>query len=203
MLTSSASEPAAATAQSAGKLIVLTGPSGVGKGTLVKQLLRRQPQLYLSISTTTRSPRLGEINGRDYYFVNRDYFQQMIEREQLLEWAEYAGNYYGTPRGTVMEQIQQGKQVLLEIELAGARTIGKTFPDAYRIFILPPSLTELERRLRARAQDSEMAIAQRLQRAEAEIAAAGEFDCQIVNQDLETALRELEAAIFNRPGGEP
>jgi len=196
MLTSRSPDFAPAKKDSAGKLIVLTGPSGVGKGTLVKKLLARHPQLYLSVSATTRSPRLGEVNGRDYYFVDRNSFQQMIERGQLLEWAEYAGNYYGTLRATVEEQMALGRFVLLEIELIGARIVGETFPEAHRIFILPPSLEELERRLRARAQDSEAAIAQRLQRARTEIAASHEFDRQIVNCDLETALQELETAIF-------
>ncbi|NJK99379.1 MAG: guanylate kinase [Spirulinaceae cyanobacterium SM2_1_0] len=196
MLTSHSPEPVPATLPSAGKLIVLTGPSGVGKGTLVKALLARHPQLYLSVSATTRSPRMGEVNGKDYFFVDRDYFKQMIAREQLLEWAEYAGNYYGTPRAAVEEQVARGRRVLLEIELVGARIIGQTFPQACRIFILPPSVAELERRLRARAKDSEAAIAKRLRRAEAELAAAHEFDCQITNCDLETALQELEAAIF-------
>ncbi len=197
MLTSRSSQSSPASDKSAGKLVVLTGPSGVGKGTLVKVLLARHPQLYLSVSATTRQPRLGEVNGKDYYFVDRGYFQQMLERGQLLEWAEYAGNYYGTLRAPVEEQIAAGKRVLLEIELVGARNIRQTFPDAEQIFILPPSLDELERRLRDRAQDSEAAIAKRLQHAKAEIAASDEFDRQIVNGNFETAIRELEASIFS------
>ncbi len=181
----------------AGKLIVLTGPSGVGKGTLVRSLLARHPQLYLSVSATTRTPRPGEINGKDYYFVSRQDFEAMVKGGQLLEWAEYADNYYGTPRSKVEEQINQGRSVLLEIEVVGARAIKQTFADALRLFILPPSLAELERRLRGRGNDSEAAIARRLERAKAEIAASGEFDRQIVNDDLETALKEIEAAIFS------
>ena len=181
---------------SAGRLIVLTGPSGVGKGTIVRSLLQRHPELYLSVSVTTRSPRPSEIDRQHYYFVSRDRFEQMVTQGELLEWAEFAGNYYGTPRLPVEQQISQGKWVLLEIELKGARQIRQTFPHALRIFILPPSLAELEQRLRTRGQDSEAAIARRLQQAQAEIDAAAEFDVQVVNDDVETALSQIEAALF-------
>lgn len=180
----------------AGKLIVVTGPSGVGKGTLLRSLLARHPELYFSISATTRQPRPGEIDGQHYYFVSRDKFEQMVTAGELLEWAEYAGNYYGTPRSQVERQIQQGRLVILEIEVVGARKINQTFPAALRIFILPPSLAELEWRIRDRGQDSEDAIVRRLNRAQAEIEAADEFDVQIVNDDVETALLNLEATIF-------
>ena len=183
--------------QTAGRLIVLTGPSGVGKGTLVRSLLQSHPELYLSVSVTTRSPRPGEINAKHYYFVSREQFEQMIAQEQLLEWAQFAGNCYGTPRQQVEEKIQQGKSVLLEIELEGARQIRTSFPQAMRIFILPPSMQELEQRLRGRDQDSEEAIARRLRRAEEEINAAGEFDFKIVNDNFETALKDIEAALFS------
>jgi guanylate kinase len=178
-----------------GKLIVITGPSGVGKGTLVRSLLEGHPELYLSISATTRTPRAGEVEGKDYYFLTRASFEAAIETGQLLEWAEYAGNYYGTPRARVEEQIARGKFVLLEIEVVGARRIKQTFPNALRIFILPPSLEELERRLRDRATDSEEAILKRLERAKAEMATCNEFDVQIINDDLATALKEIEEAI--------
>ncbi len=184
-----------------GRLIVLTGPSGVGKGTLVRSLLGRHPELYLSISVTTRSPRPGEIDGKHYYFVSRSQFEQMVTKGELLEWAEFAGNYYGTPRLPVEEQISQSKSVLLEIELEGARKIRKTFPLALRIFILPPSLKELEQRLRGREQDSEEAIARRLRRAQEEINAAGEFDFKIINDNFETALNDIEAALFKGARG--
>jgi len=179
-----------------GKLIVLTGPSGVGKGTLLRSLLQRHPELYFSVSMTTRPPRSGEIPGQHYYFVSRAQFEQMASRGELLEWAEFAGNYYGTPRQPVLEQIRQGKSVVLEIELVGARQIRQTFPEALQIFIMPPSFAELERRIRSRAQDSEAAIARRLTRAREEINAAREFDLQVVNDDLEAALRAIEAALF-------
>ncbi|MBV9386583.1 MAG: guanylate kinase [Chroococcidiopsidaceae cyanobacterium CP_BM_ER_R8_30] len=184
-----------------GRLIILTGPSGVGKGTLVRSLLQRHPELYLSRSMTTRSPRPDEIAGQHYDFVSRSQFEQMIDADELLEWAEFAGNYYGTPRKPVTEQIAQGKWVLLEIELEGARKVHQKFPSALRIFILPPSLVELEQRLRGRGQDSEVAILQRLDRARAEIEAAGEFDIQIINDNFETALSRVEAALFGREEG--
>lgn len=180
----------------AGKLIVLTGPSGVGKGTLVRSLLQRHPELYLSISVTTRSPRAGEIDAQHYYFISREKFKEMVAQGELLEWAEFAGNCYGTPRQQVEEKIRQGKWVLLEIELEGARQIRATFPEALRIFIMPPSMQELEQRIRNRGQDSEEAIARRLRRAQEEINAAGEFDFEIINDDFETALKDIEAALF-------
>lgn len=179
-----------------GHLIVITGPSGVGKGTLLRSLLQRHPELLFSVSATTRPPRPGEVEGKNYYFVDRDQFTEMIARGELLEWAEFAGNLYGTPRRAVEQQIQQGNLVVLEIELQGARQIRETCPEALQIFILPPSLPELERRIRERAQDPELAIARRLERAQEEIQAADEFDIQIVNDDFEQALNQLEAALF-------
>ena len=181
---------------SPGRLIVLTGPSGVGKGTLMQALLKRHPELYYSVSVTTRSPRPGEINGENYYFISRTKFEQLVSQGEFLEWAEFAGNYYGTPREAVLNQVRSGNLVVLEIELKGARQISTSFPSALSIFILPPSLNELESRIRGRAQDSEEAIARRLRRAQEEIQAADEFDVQIVNDDLETALKAIEATLF-------
>jgi guanylate kinase len=178
------------------KLIVLTGPSGVGKGTLLQSLLSRHPQLALSISTTTRQPRSGEVEGKDYYFVSRQQFETMINSDQLLEWAEYAGNYYGTPRSYVTQKLAEGQSVILEIEVVGARAIKKVFPDALLLFILPPSVEELEARLRGRGNDPESAIIRRLERSKEEIALSSQFDYQIVNDDLLTALKNLENAIF-------
>ncbi|MBW4626824.1 MAG: guanylate kinase [Brasilonema octagenarum HA4186-MV1] len=180
-----------------GKLIILTGPSGVGKGTLMRSLLQRHPQLHYSVSVTTRSPRPGETNGKDYYFVSRREFEELVAAGELLEWAEFAGNYYGTPREAVMNQIRSGKRVVLEIELKGARQIHTCYPSALSIFILPPSMSELEKRIRGRAQDSDEAIARRLRCAQEEINAADEFDIQIVNDDFESALNSIEAAILS------
>lgn len=184
-----------------GYSIVLTGPSGVGKGTLIEVLKNRHPQLYLSISATTRKPRPGEVDGENYFFMEREAFQTAIEKGEFLEWAEYAGNYYGTPRHNVEKQMSLGKIVLLEIELVGARAIAESLPEAYRIFILPPSLDELERRLRDRGTESEAAITKRLARAKAELAASSEFDLQIINDDLEKAIAQIEKAIGERNFG--
>lgn len=181
--------------ETSGQLIVITGPSGVGKGTLVQLLLEKHPDYFLSISATTRSPRAGEEEGKSYYFLAKEEFQAWIAEEKLLEWAEYAGNYYGTPRQPVQEHIDQGKTVLLEIEVVGAQQVQQTFPSARRIFILPPSLEILEQRLRGRGSDSETAIAQRLAQAQQELAWAPEFDHQVVNDELEQALAQLTALI--------
>jgi guanylate kinase len=179
-----------------GRLVILTGPSGVGKGTLMKALLARHPELYYSVSVTTRSPRAGEIDGKHYYFMSRNKFEQLVAQGEFLEWAEFAGNYYGTPREAVMQQIRSGKTVVLEIELEGARQIRSSFPGALSLFILPPSMEELEKRIRGRATDSEDAISCRLHHAQQEVDAASEFDAQIINDDFETALHCIEEALF-------
>lgn len=180
-----------------GKLIVLTGPSGVGKGTLLKSLLERHPALYFSVSMTTRQPRSGETDGKEYYFVSLDKFKEMIAKQELLEWAEYAGNYYGTPRQPVEEKIALGKWVILEIEVAGARQIAQSFPEALRIFLLPPTPAVLEQRIRDRGLDQEAAIQKRLAKSKQEIAAAQEFDTQIINDDFMTTLEAIESLIFS------
>ena len=184
--------------QDQGKLVVITGPSGVGKGTIVKSLVKNNPQIFVSISATTRTPRSGEIDGINYYFVSRSQFEQMIDDSALLEWAEYAGNYYGTPIKPVIEGIEKGKTIVLEIEVLGARQVHENFPDATRIFILPPSFTELETRLRSRGNDSEEAIVKRLAKAKEELAVSDEFDYQVVNDNLKKAIREVENIIFTK-----
>lgn len=186
--------------QQPGKLIVITGPSGVGKGTLVTLLLQRHPQLRVSTSATTRQPRLGERDGVDYFFLSKEDFETAIHNQELLEWAEYAGNYYGTPKAGVIEQIDAGNYILLEIELAGARAIANIFPAAIRIFIMPPSIEELEHRIRNRGTNTEESIARRLEIARKEIAASDEFDFKIVNDNLDRAIAKLESTIFTSHG---
>ncbi|MEM9266224.1 MAG: guanylate kinase [Cyanobacteria bacterium P01_F01_bin.13] len=192
----------ATVSQSQGQLLVFTGPSGVGKGTLLRQLLKRHPDIQLSISATTRQPRPGEQHGKHYYFVTRSEFEAMVQAGQLLEWAEFAGNLYGTPRKPLDTMVAQGHVVILEIELEGARQVRNTLPTARQIFVLPPSLEELETRIRKRGQDSDAAISKRLGRAQVEIAAAAEFDIQIVNDNLERALNDLEMAVMAPPSME-
>ena len=174
------------------RLTVITGPSGVGKGTLVSQLLQRHPQIWLSVSATTRAPRTGEEEGHSYFFLSRERFEQQVAEGGFLEWAEFAGNLYGTPRAPVEAQLAAGRPVLLEIELEGARQVRQSFPAGFQLFIEPPSFEELERRIRGRGTDSEEAIARRLERARVELAAAAEFDAVLVNADLDSALTELE-----------
>ncbi len=183
----------------AGCLIVLAGPSGVGKGTLLNRLLQQHPEIEVSVSATTRKPRRGEIDAQHYYFLSPQQFKKMVENGELLEWAEFAGNCYGTPKAPIEAAIARGQQVILEIELVGARQIRKSFPEAKQIFIMPPNAESLEKRIRDRGQDSEEAIAKRLAQAQVELAAADEFDYHIVNDDLAAALSELEAAIFTLP----
>lgn len=173
-------------------LTVLTGPSGVGKGTLVQLLRQRHPQLWLSVSATTRPPRPGEQEGVHYFFHSPATFDALVEEGGLLEWARFAGNGYGTPRAAVEERLAQGIPVLLEIELEGARQVRRHCPEAFQVFVRPPSLAELERRIRGRGTDSEEAIVRRLARAEEELQAEPEFDAVVVNHELPQAVAELE-----------
>lgn len=175
-----------------GRLTVLSGPSGVGKGTLVRGLLARHPQLWLSVSATTRQPRAGEVEGEHYFFLSEQQFGQLAEDGGFLEWATFAGNRYGTPRAAVEQHLAAGQPVLLEIEVEGARQVRRSFPAGLQIFVAPPSFEELERRIRGRGTDAEEAIQRRLARAQVELEAAAEFDAVLVNGDLETATRELE-----------
>jgi guanylate kinase len=177
-------------------LIVFTGPSGVGKGTVLKALLARHPELHVSISATTRSPRSGEVDQVHYYFLTRSQFEAMVAQGEFLEWAEFAGNLYGTPRQPVLDRMAKGERVLLEIELEGARQVRKTAPDALQIFMQPPSIEELEARIRKRGQETEEAIARRLARAKVEMDSAHEFDVQIMNDDFDMTVEMLEDALF-------
>ncbi|KGG16493.1 MULTISPECIES: guanylate kinase [unclassified Prochlorococcus] len=176
-------------------LTVITGPSGVGKGTLVKKLLNSSNNIWLSVSATTRAPRLGEKEGTDYFFLKKKDFKNLVEAGGFLEWAEFAGNFYGTPREEVQKKLSKGKKVLLEIELDGARQVRNSFPDGFQLFIAPPSFKELETRIRARGTDSEDAIRRRLKRASEEIDAQNEFDAVVINDDIDIAFLEIKRLI--------
>lgn len=178
-----------------GTLFVVAAPSGAGKSTLVNALLEREPAISLSISHTTRPPRPGELYGRHYYFVERAEFEREIAEGIFLEHAEVHGNLYGTSRTTVAELLEQGRDVLLEIDWQGARQIRKSKPDCVSVFILPPSRAELERRLRGRGSDSAEVIARRLHNSREEIAHAHEFDYIIVNDDFDVALGDLQSIV--------
>ena len=176
---------------SKGLLIVFSGPSGAGKDTVLKSLMEREPGVRLSVSATTRGPREGEQDGRDYYFISRERFDQLVAEDKMLEHAEYCGNCYGTPSEPIEAWTQEGCDVILEIEVQGGAQIKKKRPDCVSIFILPPSLEVLEHRLRRRGTDSEEAIQKRLAAAKGEIAQPLQYDYVIVNDDLEPAVEQM------------
>lgn len=182
-------------AQPLGTLYIVTAPSGAGKTTLVHAVLEREPGLALSVSYTTRPPRPGEIDGRDYRFVSKEAFLRLRDGGELLEWAEVHGNYYGTSRTWIEAQLQQDRDVLLEIDWQGARQVRQLFGQAVGVFILPPSLEALEERLRRRGTDSEATIARRLAAAREEMRHVEEFDYAIINDRLERAIDELTAVV--------
>ncbi len=179
-----------------GVLIALSSPSGAGKTTLSKRLLSQNPDVVLSISCTTRKPRPGEINGQDYDFISVDEFKKRIDEDYFFEWAEVFGRYYGTPKTPVLEAIDEGRDVIFDIDWQGAQIIADQAPeDAVRIFILPPSLALLEDRLRKRGQDSDEVIRDRMNRAKDEISHWDEYDYVIVNDDFARALEKLNQAL--------
>ena len=179
-----------------GILAVVSGFSGAGKGTLMKALLSGYADQYaLSISATTRGPREGEVDGREYFFKTREQFEQMIARDELIEHACYVGNYYGTPKSYVMEQLEAGKNVILEIEIQGALKVKEKFPDTLLLFVTPPSAAELEHRLRGRGTETEEVIKNRLKRAVEEAEYMDRYDYILVNDDLETCVKEMHELI--------
>ena len=178
-----------------GNLFVISAPSGAGKSTLVNALLAQDPQLRLSISFTTRSPRPGEVDGRDYRFVDTQTFEAMLERGEFLESAEVHGNHYGTSQKWIDEIRAQEYDIVLEIDWQGAQQVRRLYPETVTVFILPPSMAELERRLRSRGKDSEKVIQRRLANAAVEIGHAAEFDYVIINNEFGEAGNDLAAVV--------
>ena len=173
------------------QLIILTGPSGVGKGTVIKEILGKEKEFWLSISATTRKPREGEKDGENYYFLNQEKFKEMIEQSLFLEWAQFAGNYYGTPLSSVDEKIEEGFTVLLGIEVEGARQIKDKFPNSISIFLLPPDKEDLDIRIRNRGTEKEEAIKKRLSRANYEISVSNQFDFQLTNHNVDETVKKI------------
>ena len=189
-------------AATSARLTVLSGPSGVGKGTVVAEVRRRHPDVWVSVSVTTRRPRPGEVDGEHYWFVDDDYFDWLIANDGLLEWAAYAGNRYGTPKAPVEEQLTAGSPALLEIELQGARQVRAKAPEAQLVFLAPPSWAALVSRLAGRGTELPEVQSRRLALAQAELDAAGEFDVVVVNDDVARAADEL-VGLLTAPPPEP
>lgn len=178
-----------------GLLIVLSGPSGVGKGTVCSVLRKEQSDIVYSVSATTRSPRIGEVEGINYFFKTREAFQQMIQNNELLEWAEYVGNYYGTPRRFVEETIQQGKDIILEIEVQGALKVKQTYPEGIFIFLIPPSLAELKNRIIHRGTENDENLIRRMNAAKEELKMLKYYDYAVVNDEISKAVKRIQAII--------
>jgi guanylate kinase len=178
-----------------GKVFVITGPSGVGKGTLIERLLEHVPELELSVSATTRDPRPGEVDGRDYHFLTPEEFERRVEAGDFLEHATYSGNRYGTLREEVERRLEEGRSVVLEIEVQGARQVREAMPEAVQIFIAPPDPAALRERLEGRGTDSAAAIERRLRTAETELEAQQEFPHVVVNDEVQNAASELEKLV--------
>ncbi|MCL2392390.1 MAG: guanylate kinase [Oscillospiraceae bacterium] len=182
-----------------GRLFIISAPSGTGKGTVIERLRQLRPELYYSISATTRKPRDGEVDGVSYYFVDHERFRELISSDAFLEYAEYIGEYYGTPKSLIQDCIYYGKDILLEIEVQGARQVMALDPEAVTIFIVPPSLEVLEQRLRGRKTESEEKLHARLERARLELEEKSDYDFVVVNDDIDRAAEEI-LSIIDRTG---
>lgn len=180
-----------------GKLVVVSGPSGVGKGTIVKTLVSRRDDVVESVSCTTRVPRAGEQHGREYYFLTKEDFMRRVEEDDFLEYDEHFGNFYGTPKSFVREKLKE-KSVILEIDVVGGLNAKRAFPECVLVMIVPPSVEELKRRLISRNSETEEEIENRLSRLEYELSQTNKYDFVIVNDELETAIKELEKIIDDR-----
>ena len=178
-----------------GLLVVISAPSGGGKGTILKELFAKDDNLVLSVSATTRSPRPGEEHGKQYYFLQKGEFEELISQGKMLEYAQYVGNYYGTPREPVEQWMAQGKDVVLEIEVQGGAQIKKLMPGCVSIFILPPSMEVLEKRLRDRGTEEDATVRKRLEKAREEIPHAKDYDYVVFNDRLEDAVEDLRAIL--------
>ena len=179
-----------------GKTFIICGPSGVGKGTVVARLLASNPNLYFSVSATTRQPRHGEVDGVHYHFLSREQFQQWIAEDAFLEHAEFVGNYYGTPKKYVDAAMDQGRDVILDIEIQGAEQVHQQRPEAVRIYVAPPSWAELERRLIGRGTEDMEKVRSRLERGKQEFAAASSFDYFVINDTVDNAVTEISAVML-------
>jgi len=179
-----------------GLVIVISGPSGAGKGTICKEIVKRKKDLIISVSATTRSPRKNEIEGKNYYFYTEETFKEKIEKNDFLEYAKVYGNYYGTPKSKVIEEIKKGKNVILEIDIQGALQIKESYPKGIFIFVMPPSMEELKNRITSRGTDSKEVILKRMECAYHELNYAFKYDYVIINDDLEEAVKVVDSILI-------